>query len=102
MIVDHSKIIVVLFQAGLGSSSHVFCLDVMLKLCMMFLGPMHAFVMACVLKVELHLQLQQLSSMVLILRHHFSFARACYLLGGCVASTLVCFDNHCRRNIILG
>lgn len=100
MVVDHSKFTVALLQAGLDCSAHVCCLGVILKICKKFLGRMPAFVMACVLKVELHLQLQLLYSMVLIPRHHSSFASACSLLGGCVASTLVCFDSHCRRNII--
>lgn len=90
----------ILKVVGLDSSAHVCCLGVMLKHCKIFLGPMHVFVMACVLKVGLHLLLQQLSSMVLILRHHSSFVRDSYLLGGCVASTPVYFDNHCKSNII--
>lgn len=89
-------------QAGQVSFAHAFCLGAMLRRWgKTFLGQMRVFVMLFVLKVGWQLQQQQPYYMALIPRRHFSSARAWYSLGGCVASTPVCFDNPCRRNTIL-
>lgn len=78
------------FQVGLDSFVHVFFLGVMSRVWEKTHPGLHlAFVMPSVWKVALHLQLGQGSSMALIRRHHFSSVRACCLLGGCVAFTLV-------------
>lgn len=67
---------------------------------MTLLGLDHAFVMPFLLRVAL-LWRQQLQSLMvsLIQEHHFSSLRVYFLLGGCVAFTLVRSGNPYRRNI---
>ena len=63
-------------------------------------GLHHAFAMPFALKVASLWQQRQLSSMELTQARHFLFVRVYFLLGGCVAYTLVLFDSLYRRNII--
>ncbi|KAJ6944800.1 hypothetical protein NC652_009982 [Populus alba x Populus x berolinensis] len=63
-------------------------------------GLHHVFAMPFALKVASHWQQRQLSSMELTQARHFLFVRVYFLLGGCVAYTLVLFDSLYRRNII--
>lgn len=67
---------------------------------MILLGLLLAFVMPFSLRVELLLQLQLQHFMVLIQGRHSSSVKVYYLVGGCVAYTLVWFVSHCRRSII--
>ena len=89
------------WKAGQDYFARVFYLVEILRAWEMILpGLPHAFAMPYVLKVALHWPQQQQSSMELTQGHHFSFVRVYFLLGGCVAYTLVLLGSLYRRNII--